>query len=134
MQCKQPGSAPSLAQANSGDVTHVALHALGFAAAEHAGSPRCLAAGGGPADLSPSLAIASLSPAWAGLQHGLLAGGLGAVNATPSSPLYGPPPPFVPGEGGMRGSSSITESRLVIGPTVWEWALSAQACDAGSDC
>ena len=32
----------------------------------------------------------------------------------------------------MRGSSSITESRLVIGPTVWEWALSAQACDSGS--
>lgn len=49
------------------------------------------------------MAVASLSPLWGGLQHGLLAGGLRFVNATAGAPDYG--------------------------AVVWEWALSRLACD-----
>jgi hypothetical protein len=49
------------------------------------------------------MAVASLSPLWGGLQHGLLAGALRFVNATPDAPDY----------------------RSVV----WDWALSRQACD-----
>lgn len=55
---------------------------------------------------SAGLAVASLSPLWGGLQHGLLAGGLMQLNATIGAPGYG---------------------RLV-----WKWALSRLACDLQS--
>ena len=82
-------------------VQHTGLHYMGFAAADHARTHNCSATGAGLTDLSASLAIASLTPAWAGLQHGLLAGGLRSISISPTDPRYG--------------------------PLAWSWALSHQA-------
>jgi hypothetical protein len=88
-------------------------------------------------DSSAAMAVASLSPLWGGLQHGLLAGALRFVNATPDdSPDYGS---VVWGWALSRQACDRWAARALIrqfchGSVAWGWALPRQACDGSDSC